>query len=83
MKNDPEAFVEPREDWMEQQAICMKWMSILGIDLEIDLRAKDYTSPFNNPEMETEYDADMNRLHNLKGDPYDAFYEAAVNSNLI
>ena len=83
MKNDPQAFAEINDDWIEQQGICMKWLSVIGIGLDIDLASKDYSPPFDNPEMEAEYDADMERLHNLRGDPYDAFYEAAVQSGFI
>ena len=83
MKTDPQAFADPSDDWIEQQAICMKWISVLGVSLDIDLPAAEYFPPFSGPDMCAAYDADMKRLHSLKGDPYEALYEAAFQSNLI
>ena len=66
----------------EAMRICMKWLNIVGLGLDIDLPAADYVPAFDNAEMATDYDADMETLHALECDPYEAHYDAFVKWDL-
>lgn len=54
---------------MSAAAICEKWVGRLGLGFHPDTRGWDY-SPALSDEWVAEYEADMETLFGLDGDPY-------------
>jgi hypothetical protein len=49
--------------------ICRRWVAVFGMGFHPDTRGNDYDPPLT-AEMAAEYDADMETLFGLGGDPY-------------
>lgn len=67
-----DAIVKSRD---AAKTICRKWVSRIGYGFHPDTRGKDYFPRMRADEIE-EYEADMERLFTLGGDPYRYAVEA-------
>lgn len=66
----------------EARQIAAKWAARIGVGFHPDTRGVDYVPPLAAAEA-AEYDADMDALFALPGDPYEAALTAMEDAGLL